>query len=76
MAQQKREDETMIDQVLRLAGQLSLEEQERLVEEMKLRWLRKAIDDGEDSIRQHGTRPAEDIFTELIEGYEHRKASQ
>lgn len=76
MAQRKPEEKTTLDQVLKLADQLTPEEQEQLVEEMKLQWLRRALDEGEESIRQHGTRPAEEVFAELKERYERRKASQ
>lgn len=76
MAQRKPEEKTTLDQVLKLADQLTPEEQEQLVEEMKLQWLRRALDEGEESVRQHGTRPAEEVFAELKERYERRKASQ
>lgn len=44
MAQQKPE---RIDEILRLVDQLSPEEHDQLVEEMKLQWLRRALDEGE-----------------------------
>ncbi len=62
MAQQKPE---RIDEILKLVDQLTPEEHDQLVEEMKLQWLRRALDEGEESSRQHGTRPAEEVLTEL-----------
>jgi len=47
MAQRKPEEKTTLDQVLKLADQLTPEEQDRLVEEMKLQWLRRALEEGE-----------------------------
>lgn len=44
MAQQRPE---RIDEILRLVDQLSPEEHDQLVEEMKLQWLRRALDEGE-----------------------------
>jgi hypothetical protein len=48
MAQRKPEDQTTIDQVLKLVKNLTPEAQEQLVEDMKLQWLRKAMDEAED----------------------------
>lgn len=47
MAQRKPEEKTTLEQVLKLADQLTPDEQEQLVEEMKLQWLRRALDEGE-----------------------------
>lgn len=47
MAQRKPEEKTTLEQVLKLADQLTPDEQEKLVEEMKLQWLRRALDEGE-----------------------------
>lgn len=43
MAQRKPDENT----TLKLADQLTPDEQEQLVEEMKLQWLRRALDEGE-----------------------------
>lgn len=74
MAQRKPEETTTFEQVLKLVENLSPEEQEQLVEEMKLQWLRKAMDEAEESIKQHGTIPAEEVFSRLEERYKRRKA--
>lgn len=49
MAQQKPE---RIDEILRLVDQLSPEEHNQLVEEMKLQWLRRALDKGEKDLAE------------------------
>jgi hypothetical protein len=76
MAQRKPEDLTTIDQALKLVENLTPAAQEQLVEDMKLQWLRKAIDEAEESIKQHGTIPAEEDFTRLEERYKRRRAEQ
>ena len=76
MAQRKPEERTTLDQVLKLADQLTPEEQDKLVDELKLAWLRRAIAEGEESIRQQGTRDAEEVFSEVISELERRKAAQ
>ncbi len=69
MSQQKPE---AIDEILRLVDKLSREEHDQLVEEMKLQWLRKALDEGEESSRLHGTRPAEEVLAEMKQRAEER----
>ncbi len=76
MAQRKPEEKVTIDQVLKLVENLTPEAQEQLVGEMKLQWLRKAMDEAEESIKQHGTIPAEKVFARLEERYKRRKAEQ
>jgi hypothetical protein len=62
--------------VLKLADQLTPAEQDKLVDELKLAGLRRAIAEGEESIRQYGTRDAEDVFSKVISELERRKAAQ
>ncbi len=52
MAQRKPEEQTTFDQVLKLVENLTPEAQEQLVEEMKLQWLRQALDQAEESLAQ------------------------
>lgn len=52
MAQREPEEQTTFDQVLKLVENLTPEAQEQLVEEMKLQWLRQAIDQAEVSLAQ------------------------
>ena len=47
MAQRKPDPQTTFDQVLKLVADLAPDEQDKLVEEMKLQWLRRALDEGE-----------------------------
>ncbi|MBX9877223.1 MAG: hypothetical protein K2Y22_02085 [Candidatus Obscuribacterales bacterium] len=75
MAQQKPEDKVNLEQVLKLVNQLSPREQDQLMEEMKLKWLRHALEDGEQSINQYGARPVDEVFSELKDRYESRKQS-
>lgn len=51
--------------VLKLAERLSPGEKEKLFDELKLVWLRRAVDEGEESLRLHGGIPAEEVFAEL-----------
>jgi len=51
MAQQKPERQS-IDEILKLVDQLSAEEQDELDEQMKLRWLRRAVDQADESMAQ------------------------
>lgn len=51
--------------VMSLAETLATEEQDELLEELKLVWLRRALHEGEESLRKHGGIPAEQVFTEL-----------
>lgn len=51
--------------VLQLADALALSERDELFDELKLVWLRRALDEGEESLRLHGGIPAEEVFAEL-----------
>ena len=51
--------------VLKLADRLAADDQERLLDELKVLWLRRAVDEGEESLRQHGGIPAEEVFAKL-----------
>lgn len=50
MAQQLPEEISKLKQLLRLADQLSFEDQEQLDEHIKLKWLRRAIDEVDESL--------------------------
>lgn len=75
MAQPKPEDKTTLDQVLKLVDQLTPEEQEQLVEEVKLQWLRRELGKAEESLERGEGIPADQVFAELKERYERRKAA-
>jgi hypothetical protein len=51
MAQCKPEEKATLDQVLKLADQLTPEEQEQLVEQLKLQCLRRELGKAEDERR-------------------------
>jgi len=61
MAQRKPEEQSTFEQVLKLVENLAPEAQERLVEEMKLRWLRRAIDEADESLKQGTTVSLEEL---------------
>lgn len=75
MAQRKPEEPTTFDHVLKLADQLTPEEQDQLVEQMKLHWLRRELGKAADSLDRGEGIPAEEVFTELEAEYERRKAT-
>ena len=50
MAPRQPEEQTIFDQVLNLVENLMPEAQERLIEEMKLRWLRQSMDEADASL--------------------------
>ncbi|MCA9806015.1 MAG: hypothetical protein KC777_28800 [Cyanobacteria bacterium HKST-UBA02] len=52
MAQHRPEDNTTLDQVIKMADRLTPEEQEQLVEQIKLKWLRRAMDEADESLAQ------------------------
>jgi hypothetical protein len=74
MPQRKPEEQSAVDQVLRLVNQLSPEEQERVSEELELQWLRRKLGKSEEQLRRAEGIPAEQIFAELEAEYERRKA--
>jgi hypothetical protein len=70
MAQPKPEEKTTLDQVLKLVDQLSAEEQEQLVEKMKLEWLRKEIQKGIDQADRGEMIDGDVVFAELKQRYQ------
>lgn len=77
MAQRKPEEQNTIDQVLKLVENFTPAAQEQLVEEMKLRWLRRAIEEGEASLDQRGGIPSDNVFRRLEErNARYRKGNQ
>ncbi len=66
MAQPQPERITVRD-LLRLVDQLSPEEHEEFVEEMKLQWLRKELQKGEDDLEHGRSLPADQVIAELRE---------
>lgn len=62
MAQQKTE---RIVEILRLVDELSLDEQDALEKEMKLRWLRRALDEGETDLAEGRTVSTDELERRL-----------
>jgi translation initiation factor IF-2 len=73
MAQQKPEEKTTLDQVLRLVSQLTLEEQQILSEEFsKLKELRRRCAEVEASLDRGEGIPDEVVLEELRQRAEER----
>lgn len=75
MAMQQPEDKTAL--VLRLVDQLDLssDEQDRLIDQLKLKWLCRELGKAEEQLRRGEGIPAEEVFAELEAEYERRKAN-
>jgi hypothetical protein len=73
MAQRKPEEKTTLDQVLKLADQLTPDEQEQLVEQMKLHWLRRELGKAAESLDRGEGKPANQVFDTVIQQLENRK---
>jgi hypothetical protein len=72
MAQRKPEEKTTLAQVLKLAVQLTFDDQDKLVEQIKLQWLGRALEEGEESLKRDGGIAAEEVFAELKQRAEER----
>jgi predicted transcriptional regulator len=68
MAQPKPEG-ISIKEILKLVDQLSPEEHEQLVEEMKLQWLRREIERGIDQADRGELIDGDIVFAELKQRY-------
>ncbi len=76
MAQQKPEGASM-DEILRLVELLSPEDQEQLVDDIKLQWLRRELAKAEASLERGEGIPGEVVLAELRQRAEDRlKKSQ
>lgn len=69
MAQPKPEG-ISIKEILKLVDQLSLEEHEQLVEEMKLQWLRREVQRGIDQADRGELIDGDVVFAELKQCYQ------
>lgn len=67
MAQRKPEEKATIEQVLKLADQLTLDEQDKLVDELKLQWLRRALAQAEKSVAEGRVYSEEEAMARLDE---------
>ncbi len=70
MAQTKPAKKVPFNQVLKLVDQLLPKEQERLVEQMKLQWLRREVQKGIDQADRGELLDAEVVFAELEKRYQ------
>lgn len=69
MAQPKPE-RISIKEILKLVDQLSLEEHEQLVDEMKLQWLRREVQRGIDQADRGELIDGDVVFAELKQRYQ------
>jgi len=65
MAQHKPDEIATVDQVLALVSQLTPEEQDRVVEELKLQWLRRATGEAEKSVAEGRVHTLEEVEAQL-----------
>jgi hypothetical protein len=52
MAQRKPDEQSNFDEVLKLVENLTPEQQDQLVEQIKLQWLQRALAEAEESVAQ------------------------
>lgn len=64
-AQRKPDEQTTFDQVLKLVEHLTPESQEKLIDEMKLQWLRQAIDAADESLARGESVSVEELNAHL-----------
>lgn len=65
MAQRNPDDKVTMDQILKLADQLTPGDQEELIEEMKVRWLKREIQKGIDEADRGELLDGDEVFAEL-----------
>lgn len=77
VTEDRLDEVAQIERLVReLADTLTPHEQDELLEELKLVWLRRAIHDGEESAKQQGTIPADEVFDRLEAKYQRMKAGE
>jgi len=69
MAQQEPEPIT-VKEILKLVDQLSPEDHEQLVEDMKLQWLRREVQKGIEQADRGELINGDDVFAELKERFQ------
>ncbi len=65
MSHAEKENKLTVSQVLKLVNQLSPEEQEQLVEQMKLEWLKREVQKGTDELDRGEYVNGEELLEEL-----------
>jgi len=73
MAQRNPEEKANFDQVVTLADLLTPDDQEKLVEHMKLQWLRREVQKGIDAADRGELVDGEEAFEHLIQRLKNRK---
>ena len=76
MAQRKPEENIRIQQVLNLVHELTAQEQEQLLEQLKLEDLRREIQKGIDSAERGELYSEEEVMASLDEHHRQRLESQ
>lgn len=75
MAQQEPEPIT-VKEILKLVDQLSPEDHEQLVEDMKLQWLRREVQKGIEQADRGELINGDDVFAELKERFQSKSDQQ
>jgi len=63
----KTREKATLEQVLKLADQLTPEEQTKLMDELKLQWLRRAVGDAEKSVAEGRVHTLEEVEARIDE---------
>lgn len=63
---EKKENKPTVSQVLKLVNQLSPDEQEQLVEQMKLEWLKREVQVGLDELDRGEYVDGDELLEELL----------
>lgn len=75
MAQQEPEPIT-VKEILKLVDQLSPEDHEQLVEDMKLQWLRREVQKGIEQADRGELINGDDVFAELKQRFQSKSDQQ
>jgi hypothetical protein len=70
MALQKPDEKITIDKVLQLALQLTPEEQDQLIDELKIRWLKREIQIGIDQADRGELIDGDVVFAKLLKRHQ------
>ena len=70
---QKEPEKTSVKEILKLVDQLSPEDREQLVEEMKLQWLRREIRRGIEQANRGELIDGDVVFAELKKRYQSKR---
>lgn len=65
MTQQKPESKVTLEQVLALVAQLTPEEQDQLAQELESNWIKRALDEAEEDVRDGRVYTEEELNARL-----------